>query len=112
MPLYIRCVLANKYTLVGYAFLAIGVVLMLLKIIYGWPTIGSVALTGTGLGLLLYSRFGLITMRVYRTLMDEYRRSRGVAHGVGRMSHHHQVGVDLVVADIDKQLEMARQEPP
>lgn len=112
MPLYIRCALANKYTLVGYILLVIGIVFMVLKLIYGWPTVGSIALMGVGLGLLSFSRFGLVTMRVYKTLMSEYRRSGGVAHGVARMGYHHLVGVSLVVADIDKQLEKARQEPP
>lgn len=112
MPLYIRCVLANKYTLVGYILLMIGIALMILKIIYKWPTIGSVALMGTGLGLLLYSRFGFVTMRVYRALMDEYRRFGGISLGVARMGYHHQVGVGLVAADIDQKIAKARQEPP
>lgn len=113
MPIYIRCVLANQYTCVGYILLLLGIVIMVLRLSFGWPPISSVVLTGAGLGMLLYSRFGLITMRVYRALTNEYKKLGAITHSVGRLSYHHLVAVTLVLADIDKELEAkARQEPP
>lgn len=116
MPLYIRCVLANKYTLAGYLLLFAGLTWLITGTVFHFFVIGSGFVAGLGLGLLLVSNFGWPTMRAYQTVWREFEDTRGVhlkrARSISSLGPFYRAGVDLAMRDIDKQVAKARQEPP
>lgn len=116
MPLYIRCVLANKYTLAGYLLLFAGLTWLITGTIFHFFVIGSGLVAGVGGALLLGTRGGQGTMAAYRLVMESYKETRGVNLKAVRILSEGapctKAGVDLALRDIDRQIAKARQEPP
>ncbi len=116
MPLYIRCVLANKYTLAGYLLLFAGLTWLITGTIFQFFVTGAGVVLGLGLGLLLVSGFGWPTMRAYQSVWREFEDYRGGhlkrARSISSLGPFYRAGVDLALRDIDKQISKARQEPP
>lgn len=116
MPLYIRCVLANKYTLAGYLLLFAGLAWLITGTIFHFFVIGSGLVAGVGGALLLGTRGGQGTMAAYRLVMKRFNETQGLDLRVVRVLNEGgpctKSGVDLALRDIDTQVAKARQEPP